>query len=68
MCTVDKYGERGTLLVVANRQVVVFTLRDMNLNTQKILPSAHNVYLCVLYGPENKQRLFPYTALTDWFL
>jgi len=21
-----------------------------------------------LYGPWNKQRLFPYTALTDWFL
>jgi len=26
------------------------------------------VYLCVLFGSENKQRLFPYTALTDWFL
>ena len=30
--------------------------------------SAHTVYLCVLCGSENKQRLFPYTALTDWFL
>jgi len=26
------------------------------------------VYLCVLCGSENKQRLFPYTSLTDWFL
>ena len=26
----------------------------------------HNV--CVLRGSQNKQRLFPYTALTDWFL
>ena len=26
------------------------------------------VYLCVLYGSQNKQRLFPYTTLTDWFL
>ena len=26
------------------------------------------LYLCVLCGSENKQRLFPYTALTDWFL
>ena len=34
----------------------------------KILRSAHTVYLCVLYGSQNKQRLFPYTALTDWFL
>ena len=25
-------------------------------------------YLCVLCGSENKQQLFPYTALTDWFL
>jgi len=32
------------------------------------LRSAHTVHLCVLCGSENKQRLFPYTALTDWFL
>ena len=30
--------------------------------------SAHTVYLCVLCGSQNKQRLFPYTALTGWFL
>jgi len=33
-----------------------------------ILRSTHTVYLCVLCGSENKQRLFPYTTLTDWFL
>jgi len=33
-----------------------------------ILRSAHTVYLCVLCGPENKQRLFPYTTLIDWFV
>jgi len=32
------------------------------------LCSAHTVYCCVLCGCENKQRLFPYTTLTDWFL
>jgi hypothetical protein len=32
------------------------------------LGSAPTVYLCVLCGSENKQRLFPYTALTDWFV
>jgi len=32
------------------------------------LRSAHTVYLCVLCGSQNKQRLFPYTTLTDWFL
>ena len=30
--------------------------------------SAHTVYLSVLCGFQNKQRLFPYTTLTDWFL
>jgi len=25
-------------------------------------------WMCVLCGFQNKQRLFPYTALTDWFL
>jgi hypothetical protein len=34
----------------------------------QILRSAHTVYLCVLYGSQNKQQLLPYTALTDWFL
>jgi len=26
------------------------------------------LYLCVFCGSENKQRLFPYTALTAWFV
>ena len=33
-----------------------------------VLRSAHTVHLCVLCGSENKQRLFPYTTLTDWFV
>ena len=33
-----------------------------------VLRSAHTVYLCVLCGSQNKQRLFPYTTLTDCFL
>ena len=39
-----------------------------NSGLNKNLRSAHTLYLCVLCGSENKQRLFPYTALTDWFL
>jgi len=31
-----------------------------------VLPT--QLYLYVLCGSENKQRLFPYTALTDWFV
>jgi hypothetical protein len=30
--------------------------------------SAHALYLCVLCGSQNKQPLFPYTTLTDWFV
>ena len=33
-----------------------------------ILHSAQTLYLCVLCGSENKQRLLPYTALNYWFL
>ena len=33
-----------------------------------ILRSVHTVYLCVLCGSQNKQPLFPYTTLTDWFV
>jgi len=36
-------------------------------NVQVLSLCPHSV-LGVLYGSENKQRLFLYTALTDWFL
>jgi hypothetical protein len=32
------------------------------------LCSGHTIYLCVLCGSQNKQRLFHCTALTDWFV
>ena len=32
-----------------------------------ILRPAPTLYLCVLCGPENKQRLFHSTTITDWF-
>jgi hypothetical protein len=35
---------------------------------KKILLYAQTMYLCVLCGLQNKQRLFPYAALTGWFL
>ena len=37
-------------------------------NIQQFHVTPTQLYLCVLCGFENKQRLFPYTALTDWFL
>jgi hypothetical protein len=49
-------------------QSLVVTLFNTSLNTKKILRSAHTLYLCVLCRSQNKQRLYPYTALIDWFL
>jgi hypothetical protein len=43
----------------------VFTARYA-LDIYIILRSDRTLYLYVLCGSENKQRLFPYTALTDW--
>jgi len=43
-----------------------YTYHEINIKKFYVLP--HTVYLYVLCGSENKQRLFPYTALTDWFV
>jgi len=45
----------------------VVTFRSFT-NAAKIVFSSHAVYLCVLCGCQNKQRLLLYTALTGWFL
>ena len=53
------------------RRSVYCAVRTEYLNVIQVSPSlrsAHTVYLCVLCGSENKHRLFPYTALTDWFV
>jgi len=47
--------------------IPVVTIRTTSL-TFNNSTFCHTVYLCVLCGSENKQRLFPYTALTDWFV
>jgi hypothetical protein len=39
--------------------------RQFNIQQFYVLPT--QLYLCVLCGSQNKQRLFPYTALTGWF-
>ena len=54
------------LVFITETECVYCAVRTRSLYI--ILNSAHTVYLCVLCGSENKQRLFPYTALTDWFL
>jgi hypothetical protein len=58
----------GTELLEANGQTDLIVAFPYFANSLKIPRWAHTVYLCVLCGSENKQRLFPYTALTDWFV
>jgi len=43
-----------------------YIYRQFNIQQFYVLPT-QCVYV-FLRGPENKQRLFPYTALTDWFV
>jgi len=41
------------------------THQQFNIQQLYVLPTLH---LCVLYLSENKQRIVPLTAQTDWFL
>jgi len=43
-----------------------YMYRQFNIHKFHVLPP--QLYLCVLCGSQNKQPLFPYTTLTDWFL
>ena len=43
-----------------------YTYRQFNIQQFYVQPT--QLYLCVLCGSENKQRLFHYTTLTHWFL
>ena len=47
------------------RTVVTICTTSLTFTT---LRSTHTLYLCVLCGSQNKQPLFPYTTLTDWFV
>ena len=53
------------LVFITEKECVYCAVRTGSLYI--ILRSTHKVYLCVLCRSENKQRLFPYTALNDWF-
>ena len=59
------------LVGITETEFVYCAVRAEYLNIIQVtlsLRSAQSLYLCVLCGSENKQRLFPYTALTDWFV
>ena len=48
------------------RTVVTICTTRFKIHKFHVLPT--QLYLCVLCGSENKQRLFPYTTLTAWLL
>jgi hypothetical protein len=52
-------------LNVAGAGPLTFCTTSFNIQKFIVLPTMH---LCVLRGFQNKQRLFLYTAFTDWFL
>ena len=54
-------GMTSKLIILTFESLVVISCSA----SFNVLPT--QLYLCVLCGNENKQRLFPYTALTDWF-
>ena len=43
-------------------------VRTASFNIQQFYVLPTQLYLCVLCGSQNKQRLFPYTTLTGWSL
>jgi len=62
------FGAKVMMGLVPFERLMVTVYFYQNFSHLQILRSAHTVYLCVLRGSQKKQRLFPYTALTDWFV
>jgi hypothetical protein len=60
-CTVRPYSEFTRLKPSGH-----YMYHQFNIHKSFVLPT--QLYLCVLCGSQNKQQLFPYTALTDWFV
>jgi hypothetical protein len=67
---VEPSGQKRSLIMLelelTHKSPVVTTVCTARFNIH--MRSAHTAYLCVLCGSQNKQRLFPYTTLTDCFL
>ena len=70
MCFVWIWGQTAIISLYSIDWLVGFYNRDGVCwpHSSFYFLSAHAVYLCVLYGSQNNQRLFPCSALTDWFL
>ena len=51
------------LLIYPLSPIEYFMCHKFNIQNFFVIPT---LYVCVVCGSQNKQRLFPYTALTDW--
>jgi hypothetical protein len=60
------YSQVVTICTASLQPSGHYMYHQFNIQQFYVLPT--QLYLCVLCGSQNKQRLFPYTALTDWFL
>jgi len=64
--TLNKHATKLDIFNTPSKPSGHHMYHQFNIQQFHVLP--HTLYLCVLYGSQNKQRLFLYTALTDWFL
>jgi hypothetical protein len=48
--------------------LLALTLFKVLLFSSEVLNSAHTAHVSAFCGSQNKERLFAYTTLTDWFL
>jgi len=64
----DMSMEIGREIVIRRQELRCTFSPYRAVNTLHLGYKIHTVYLCALCGSQNKQRLFPYTTLTDWFL
>jgi hypothetical protein len=64
-CVLKNLTEIRTYWFKNIQSVVTICTFMFNIEQFCVLPT---LYLCVLCGSQNKQRLFRYTALTDWFV
>ena len=56
------------LEIVQCKSILIFKSLAVSLRTTRLNVHGARFALSVLYGYQNRQRLFPYTSLTAWLL
>ena len=65
ICTASGHYMYRTVVTICTAQWSLYVPPVVIFNKFHVLPT--QLYVWVLCGSQNKQRLFPYTTLTDWF-